>query len=100
MRRMGAPIRFLSIRQTAAASVAVLATQSVIFGLHDASAHLHRRLATKAYPGFPVGRHGLELILGAHLVQRYGATRRRRAVSRGGLAVWQRAVANGGRGNG
>ncbi len=68
MGRMGAPIRFLSIRQTAAASVAVLATQSVIFGLHDASAHLHRRLATTAYPGFPVGRHGLELILGAALL--------------------------------
>jgi AraC family transcriptional regulator len=32
----------------------------------------------------------LELILGAHLVQRYGATKPRRAASRGGLASWQR----------
>ncbi len=32
----------------------------------------------------------LELILGAHLVQRYGATKRRRATSSGGLANWQR----------
>ncbi|MGH2893140.1 MAG: bifunctional lysylphosphatidylglycerol flippase/synthetase MprF, partial [Solirubrobacteraceae bacterium] len=65
---MGAQIRFLSIRQTAAASVTVLATQSVIFGLHDVSAPMHRRLAATAYPGFPVGRHALELILGAALL--------------------------------
>jgi lysyl-tRNA synthetase class 2 len=65
---MGAQIRFLSIRQTAAASVTVLATQSVIFGLHDVSAHAHRRLAATAYPGFPVGRHALALILGASLL--------------------------------
>jgi AraC family transcriptional regulator len=32
----------------------------------------------------------LELILGAHLVQRYGATKPRRAASSGGLASWQR----------
>jgi len=32
----------------------------------------------------------LELILGAHLVQRYGATKRRRVASSGGLASWQR----------
>ncbi len=32
----------------------------------------------------------LELLLGAHLVQRYGATRRRRAEVRGGLAEWQK----------
>jgi len=32
----------------------------------------------------------LELVLGAHLVQRYGATRRRRAEVRGGLAEWQK----------
>ena len=32
----------------------------------------------------------LELILGAHLVQRYGAMRKRRAASSGGLASWQR----------
>jgi AraC family transcriptional regulator len=32
----------------------------------------------------------LELILGAHLVQRYGATKQRRATSSGGLASWQR----------
>ena len=65
---MGAQIRFLSIRQTAAASVTVLATQSVIFGVHGVSAHAHRRLAVTAYPGFPVGRHALALILGAALL--------------------------------
>jgi lysyl-tRNA synthetase, class II len=65
---MGAQIRFLSIRQTAAASVAVLATQSVAFGLHEVSAHAHRRLAPAAYPGFPVGRHAVALILGAALL--------------------------------
>jgi AraC family transcriptional regulator len=32
----------------------------------------------------------LELILGAHLVQRYGATKKKRAPSTGGLAGWQR----------
>ncbi len=32
----------------------------------------------------------LELILGAHLVQRYGATKQRRTASSGGLANWQR----------
>ena len=32
----------------------------------------------------------LELILGAHLVQRYGSTKQRRAASNGGLAGWQR----------
>lgn len=32
----------------------------------------------------------LELILGVHLVERYGATRRRRTVARGGLSAWQR----------
>jgi AraC family transcriptional regulator len=32
----------------------------------------------------------LELILGAHLVQRYGATKPIRAVASGGLATWQR----------
>jgi lysyl-tRNA synthetase class 2 len=68
MSRMGAQIRFLSIRQTAAASVTVLATQSVIFGLHGVSAHVHRRLAETAYPGFPVGRAALALILGAALL--------------------------------
>jgi lysyl-tRNA synthetase, class II len=65
---MGAQIRFLSIRQTAAASVAVLATQSAVFGLHDVSAHARHRLAATAYPGFPVGRHALELILGTALL--------------------------------
>jgi lysyl-tRNA synthetase, class II len=68
MVRMGAQIRFLSIRQTAAASVTVLATQSVLFGLHDVTAHVHRRLGATAYPVFPVGRHALELILGAALL--------------------------------
>ena len=65
---MGAQIRFLSIRQTAAASVTVLATQSVISGMHGVPAHAHRRLAATAYPGFPVGRHALALILGAALL--------------------------------
>jgi lysyl-tRNA synthetase class 2 len=65
---MGAQIRFLSIRQTAAASVAVLATQSVLFGLHGLSVHAHRRLAATAYPGFPFGRHALALIVGASLL--------------------------------
>ncbi|MFZ1997381.1 MAG: hypothetical protein WAU75_24905, partial [Solirubrobacteraceae bacterium] len=64
---MGAQTRFLSIRQTAAASVAVLATQSVLFGLHDI-AHVHRHLAATAYPGFLIGRHALTLILGAALL--------------------------------
>ncbi len=68
MVRMGAQIRFLSIRQTAAASVTVLATQSVLFGMHDVTTHVHRRLGATAYPGFPVGRHALELILGAALL--------------------------------
>jgi len=45
---MGAQFRFLSVRQAAAASVTVLATQSVLFGLHDASTHPHRRLAVTA----------------------------------------------------
>ncbi len=65
---MGAQIRFLTIRQTAAASVTVLATQSVLSGLHNVSVHAHRRLAVTAYPGFPVGRHAVELILGAALL--------------------------------
>ena len=68
MSRMGAQIRFLSIRQTAAASVTVLATQSVLFGLHDLPGHAHRRLSATAYPGFPVGRHALAVILGAALL--------------------------------
>src|SRR6185295_6973035 len=38
----------------------------------------------------PLALEHLELILGAHLVQRYGATRQSRAVARGGLAAWQR----------
>lgn len=38
----------------------------------------------------PLALDHLELILGAHLVQRYGATRRRRAGARGGLAAGQR----------
>lgn len=65
---MDAQFRFLSVRQAAAASVTVLATQSVLFGLHDASGHPHRRLAVTAYPGYPVSRHDLELILGAALL--------------------------------
>jgi lysyl-tRNA synthetase, class II len=68
MSRMGAQIRFLSIRQTAAASVTVLATQSVLFGLHDLSGHVHRRLTATGYPGFPVGRHALAVTLGAALL--------------------------------
>ena len=65
---MGAQIRFLSIRQTAAASVAVLATQSILYGLHRAHAAEHHRLAAAGTEGFPIGRHGLALILGAALV--------------------------------
>jgi lysyl-tRNA synthetase class 2 len=65
---MGAQIRFLSIRQAAAASVTVLATQSVIFGLRGLAAHPHRRVVASAYPGFPAGRHELALILGAALL--------------------------------
>jgi lysyl-tRNA synthetase class 2 len=65
---MGAQIRFLSIRQTAAASVAVLATQSVVFGLDDVATRVHRRVAVAAYPGFTLGRHGLALIIGAALL--------------------------------
>lgn len=38
----------------------------------------------------PLALDHLELILGAHLVQRYGAARRSHAVARGGLAAWQR----------
>ncbi len=68
MTLMGAQIRFLSIRQAAAASVAVLATQSIIFGLGGLSAHVHRRLAETAHPGVPLGRHALALILGAALL--------------------------------
>jgi lysyl-tRNA synthetase, class II len=65
---MGAQIRFLSIRQTAAASVAVLATQSVLYGLHATHDPGHHRLAGVAGLGFPIGRHGLVLILGAALL--------------------------------
>jgi lysyl-tRNA synthetase class 2 len=65
---MGAQIRFLSIRQTAAASVAVLATQAVIFGLGAVRSHPHGRLAATEYPGFPIDRHALALILGAALL--------------------------------
>jgi len=65
---MGAQIRFLSIRQTAAASVAVLATQSVLYGLHAVHPEAHRRLAAAAYPGLPLGRHDVAIILGAALL--------------------------------
>jgi AraC family transcriptional regulator len=40
-----------------------------------------------------LGLDHLELIIGAHIVQRYGATRRRRNVAGRGLAKWQRAKA-------
>ena len=65
---MGAQIRFLSIRQTAAASVAVLATQSVVYGLRAVQPHAHRRLTAAAYPGLPIGRHDVALILGVALL--------------------------------
>jgi lysyl-tRNA synthetase class 2 len=65
---MGAQIRFLSIRQTAAASVTVLATQSVIFGAHGVAAHAHHVLPATASPSFPVSRHALTLMLGAALL--------------------------------
>jgi lysyl-tRNA synthetase class 2 len=68
MGRMGEQIRFPPVRHAAAASVTVLATQSVLFGLRDGSAHVHGRLAVTAYPGLPVGRHALELIVGAALL--------------------------------
>jgi AraC-like DNA-binding protein len=41
----------------------------------------------------PLALDQLELIIGAHIVQRYGATRPRRHVLGGGLARWQRAKA-------
>jgi AraC family transcriptional regulator len=44
--------------------------------------------ATSGAP--PLALDHLELILGAHLVQRYGASRRTRSAARGGLAAWQR----------
>jgi AraC family transcriptional regulator len=41
----------------------------------------------------PLALDHLELLIGAHLVQRYGATRARRNVVGSGLAKWQRARA-------
>jgi AraC-like DNA-binding protein len=38
----------------------------------------------------PLALDQLELILGAHVLQRYGATRQRRAAATTGLAAWQR----------
>jgi AraC family transcriptional regulator len=38
----------------------------------------------------PLALDQLELILGAHVLQRYGATRQRRSVAMTGLAAWQR----------
>jgi AraC family transcriptional regulator len=38
----------------------------------------------------PIALDQLELIVGAHVVQRYGAARRLRPVAGGGLAAWQR----------
>jgi lysyl-tRNA synthetase class 2 len=64
---MGAQTRFLSIRQTAPVAVAVLATQSVVYGLHVVHPEAHR-LAVAAYPGLPIGRHDVALILGAALL--------------------------------
>jgi AraC-like DNA-binding protein len=43
----------------------------------------------------PLALDHLELIIGAHIVQRYGATRSRRNVVGKGLAKWQRARATG-----
>jgi AraC-like DNA-binding protein len=37
----------------------------------------------------PLALDHLELIVGAHIVQRYGAAKQRRTVVSGGLAVWQ-----------
>jgi lysyl-tRNA synthetase class 2 len=68
MALMGAQIRFLSIRQAAPVSVAVLATQSVLYGVQGADAAGHRRLAAADLQGFPIGRHSLVLILGAALL--------------------------------
>jgi lysyl-tRNA synthetase class 2 len=65
---MGAQIRFLSVRQTAAASVALLATQSALYGLRGVHASDHHDLAVAGAQGFLIGRHGLALVLGAALL--------------------------------
>jgi AraC family transcriptional regulator len=41
-------------------------------------------------PPPPLALDHLELLLAAHVIQRYGAARRARAAARGGLAAWQR----------
>jgi hypothetical protein len=38
----------------------------------------------------PIAFDQLELILEAHVAQRFGGTKQRRATSRGGLSAWQR----------
>ena len=58
----------VALRQTAAASVAVLATQSVVYGLRAVQPDAHRRLTAAAYPGLPIGRHDVALILGVALL--------------------------------
>ncbi len=45
-------------------------------------------------PPPPLALDQIELIIGAHVAQRYGATRRRRAIASGGLAAWQRQRAS------
>ncbi len=97
---MGAQIRFLSIRQTAAASVAVLATQSVVYGLRAVQPDAHRHLAAAAYPGLPIGRHDVALILGAALLALTPGLWRgtRTAVSLTVIGLVALAALNGGHG--
>jgi AraC-like DNA-binding protein len=45
-------------------------------------------------PPPPLALDQFELIIGAHVAQRYGATRPRRAIASGGLAAWQRQRAS------
>src|SRR5947209_15840069 len=65
---MGAQIRFLSIRQTAAVAVAVLATQSIISAVRAVAAAPHGRPAIAPYPGFVLGHHEVALAVGASLL--------------------------------
>ena len=97
---MGAQIRFLSIRQAAAASVAVLATQSVVYGLRAVQPDAHRHLAAAAYPGLPIGRHDVALILGAALLALTPGLWRgtRTAVSLTVIGLVALAALNGGHG--
>jgi lysyl-tRNA synthetase class 2 len=59
-------LRFLSIRQSAALSVTVLATQSVIFGL--AAFHARSSPRRPVVPHVPAGTHVAALVLGVTLL--------------------------------